>query len=580
MTAWLTIDPNGLIPRKLSNAVSALGDVLSASTALAKNPLDGFASLQTSGVTDPVTAVVNGILDTLSDILRGGRLHMLAIPIAKTIPGKSPPPLPATLQDLETRLAVRLGPTTTSANLAYADMIAGTGGNAGFYQTFATSMNDPQDPNRPQYVGQSDAVFMTVLLVGAPRLAAIIAAATTLNMLTRPIGDNDLTARVVPVPQNLSAKIVGTSAGVGVGVTLEWDAPLAENAPRYFPGVSIRVQRYAVIRTTDRKASQATAVLDLFNTATLTEGLTFGQNKVLKIGTGKNTTYLDTSTSSDKAPVYYFVAWECVVTEQAQDKTLAFNRLSNVAKVTVVAPPPRATGRTASWKATPSALDAFPGMRDATQRLVEQSRILLKTKLSPLKRINAAVTLSQVSAKRLNARSADLIADVQRLAAALATPIPRIYITQMTSSKGGNGFLLAELASRLGDTTDTSRPPFDNGEYVCGVCFVAGAPRIADLSKVISFFAALFGAPTPSNPLLGILDSIDTLVTQAEIAVFQPNMTPFPPGAGVTGIDPTTGVAYPPAQPVTGTSGTPVDTASPENPNAGDTNNVPLAELC
>lgn len=582
MSAWFTVDPNALLPRSLSAAVTALGDVLTANTNPVKNPLDELSLPSLDVSIDPVTIVVNGILDTLSNILRGGRLHVLAIPIAKTIPGKGPPPLPASIKDLETLLAVRLGPTTSAANLAYSDMIAGTGGNAGFYQTFATTINDPQDPNRPQYVAQTDAVFMSVLLVGAPRFSAIVSAATTLNILTRPIGDNDLTARVIPVPQNLTAKVIGTSSGSGIGVRLGWDAASTETIPRYFPGMSIQVRRYAVIRTTDRNALRATTVLDLFNTATLTEGLTVGKNKVLKIGSGKNTSYLDTSAPADlKIPVYYFIAWECTLTEQSQDKTLAFNRLSNQAKVTVVAPPPPPpTGRAVSWKATPSALNAFPSLQNAAQRLTEQSRILLKTKQNPSGRIKTAVALSQVSAKRLNARATDLITDVQRLTAGLATPIPSLHFTRMASSKGGNAFLLSELASRLGDTTDTSRPPFDNGEYVCGVCFVAGAARLADLSKISAFFEALFGAPSAANPLIGVLAAIDTLVTQAETAVFQPDMTQFPPKTDLTNIDPTTGVAPVPPRPVTAPDGSAVETASPDNPNANDTNVTLLSTLC
>lgn len=581
MTAWRALDPNVLIPQGLTAAVTALGDVLTTSLGTVKNPLDASASLGLPSLDDPVTAVVNGILATLTDILRGGRLHMLAVPIAKTIPGKAPPPLPNTIQDLESMLAVRLGPTSSAANLAYSDMIGGAGGNAGFYQTFATAINNAQDPNRPQYIKPTDAVFMAVLLVGAPRFSAVVSAATTLNQLTQPIGDNDLTARVVPVPQNLSAKVVGAAAPTGMGVRLSWDAPPPANTPRYFPGIALQVKRYAVIRTTDRKATQATSVLGLFNTAALTVGLTAGAHKVLQIGSGQNTTYVDTDAPHDpKVPVYYFVAWECTLTEQDQQTTLPFNRLSNLAKVAITAPPTPPANIGTSWKATPSALAAFPLFNSATLRLVEESRVLLQNKTSATSRINAAVALTQTSAQRLGARSADLIADVQRLATVLAAPIPRLYATQMSSKQGGNGYLLAELATRLGDTTDTTRPPFDNGEYVCGICFVAGAPRLADLANISAFFSALFGAPTPSNPILGVLDALDTLVTQAENAVFQPNMTVFPPGTDLTPINPATGIPTAASLPVTAADGSAVTSASAANPNAGDTNNTPRTALC
>jgi hypothetical protein len=188
--------------------------------------------------------------------------------------------------------------------------------------------------------------------------------------------------------------------------------------------------------------------------------------------------------------------------------------------------------------------------------------------------------LSKGASARLAARATELINDVQRVAAALSAPIPSLYVTQMSSTSGGNAFLLAELAKRLGDPSDRSRPPFDHGEYVCGICFVSGAPRLADLASIIAFFEAIFGPADATNPLQGILDAIDTLVTQAEATVFQPNMTPFPPGADLTNINPATGRPVVPSTPVISASGVPVAGISPNNPNAGDTNVTPTSELC
>jgi len=580
MSTWTPIDPNRLLPSGLVAAVSALGDALTAAISTVKDPLAGFASVSLPSVGDPVTLVVNAILDTLKDLLTAGRIHILTIPIAKTVPGWTPPPLPSTIKDLQTALATRLGPTTTAAADAYTAMVANNGGNAGFYQAFATATADPQDPNRPQYI-ETDAVAMAVLLAGAPRFSAIVSAATTLNILTRPIGNNDLTARVIPVPQGLTSKVVGAStSSSGVGVRLDWDAP-GNGIPLYFPGIQFTVNRYAVIRTTDPKATRARNVLDLFSTATLTEGLTSGKAKVVKIGSGKNTAYLDASENAAPGiPIYYFVAWECVLNENGTKTTLAFDKLSGVTKVTAIAPTPAQTGASPNWVASPTGIGAFPALGNAANLLNEEARVLLKTKANPASRVSAAVKLSQDAATRLAARSTELIDDVKRLSTVLAAPMPSLYVTQMSSSKGGNAFLLAELGTRLGNTADTSRPPFDDGEYVCGLCFVAGAPRIADLSKIIAFFNALFGSATPANPLLGVLEAIDTLVTQAETAVFQPDMVQFPAGTDLTNIDPTTGSPIVPPLPVVAQDGVAVDTMSPANPNAGDTNITPLSELC
>jgi hypothetical protein len=577
---WTAINPNQLIPSNVVTAITAMGDVLAGALSI-DNPLSSLPSLPSISITNPLGAVINAILDTLTGILKAGRIHTLAIPIVKTIPNQPPPSLPPTLGDLQAGLNAALGPPTTAAADAYTKMIVRTGGNAGFYKAFATATNNPQDPNRPQYDNKKDAVVMAVLLVGAPRFSSIASAARTLDILIRPSGDNSFIARTVPIPQNLIAKVVGSSTAPGIGIRLDWDAPSPVNTLRYFPGLSIVVNRYAVIRTTDAKAAQARTVLDLFDTATLTEGLTSGKNKVVKIGSGKNTAYLDTDASIDKAtPVYYFIAWECSVQEHGETVTLPFDRLSNVSKVAVKAPTPPQTGSSPNWKATDAAIDALPALSDAAQRFLAEASVMLKPSAHSASRIGDAVKLAQGAAIRLAARSTELVNDIKRLSAAMSAPIPSLYVTQMSSEKGGTAFLLSELAKRLGDTTDGTRPPFDNGEYVCGVCFVAGAPRLADLAKVITFFNAIFGAATASNPLLGLLASIDTLVTQAETVVFQPNMTPFPSGTDLTGVDPATGKPVVAATPAIASDGTPVATLDAANPNAGDTNVTPTSELC
>lgn len=185
--------------------------------------------------------------------------------------------------------------------------------------------------------------------------------------------------------------------------------------------------------------------------------------------------------------------------------------------------------------------------------------------------------LSAGITSRLIASATDLLEDVQRLTTSLARPAPSIYVTQFSSSAGGNEYLLMELARRLEDHTDATRPPFDDSEYVCGVCFVAGAPRAADLAKTTAFFNTVLGPANAANPLLGLLASIDTVVTQAETAVFGPDMQPLPPGSVV---NPLTGLLPVPVQPVTANNGTAVEVDDPQNPNAGDTNVKSPSDIC
>lgn len=579
MTAWNKVNPNQLLPESLVTAVSGVTDSITSALASAAEALTlpSFPSLPTPP--DTAALVINTILNTLQELLKGGKIHTLVVPIAKTIPRRPTPSLPPTLEDLENTLALTLGPSDTIAADAYASMVVKTGGNAGFFNTFAESLMDPADPNRPQYENQSDAVAMSVLLIGAPRYASITSAASMLDQLTLPKGGNGTAARTVPIPQDVVARVVGSSTAPNVGVRIDWGVPKTAYTSPYFPGISTSINRYAVIRSTDARAQSARSVLDFFSTQALTEGMTNGKHKVISIGSGPSSAYLDTEAVLDPSvPVYYCVAWETIAREPTGSTTLPFDRVSNVAKIVVKAPPAPQTGKSPDWVATGSAIEAFPSMARAAQVLIEETRVLLASSgASSKSRLSDAMKLATSAADRASARATELLHDVEQLSTSLSRPIPSLYVTQMSSGTGGNAYLLAELAKRLGDKSDSSRPPFDNGEYVCGVCFVAGAPRLADLAATIAFFGALFGPADAANPLLGLLDAIDTAVVQAEAAVFGPDMRPLPPG---TVVDPITGKAPVSSTPVTNDSGTPVPTLSPQNPNAGDTNVTPTSELC
>lgn len=579
MSEWATLNPNQLLPTEVVTAINALANlisqVLEVPAALSVPATPSLSSL------DAARAVANTLLDTLSSLLKGGRVHMLPIPIVKTPPAAPPPALPPTLGDLQAALDVVLGPSSTAAADAYASMIVKTGGNAGFYNSFAQSLMDLADLNRPQYDAQHDAVVMVTLLVGAPRYAAITSAATTLDLIVKPKGGNTMAARTLPVPQSVVGRVVGASVPPGVGVRLDWDPPKIPVTLPYFPGVRFAVRRYAIIRSSSMKLQAATSVLELFPTQALTEGMTSGDYTVVAIGSGKNSAYLDTDATIDATkPLYYAVTWEVDVSENGGDAvTLPFSRLSGVVKVVPKAPAPQQSGQTPDWIATDSAINLFPGLAAGAQSLIEEARVLLKPSTSPLDKINGAIAVAAGATQRVAARSKELLDDVKRLSAALSSPMPSLYITQMSSATGGNAFLMAELAKRLGDKADPTRPPFDAGEYVCGVCIVAGAPRLADLASVIAFFEALFGPAAATNPLLGIIAAIDTVVTQAETTVFGPDMRPLTP-AQAAGVDPATGLPPVPSTPVITDDGTAVATTDRANPNAGDTNVTPTSELC
>lgn len=591
MGDWSTIDANQLIPSSVVSAITGFAELANDALSAFTDTLNKVPSLPSlPDAPSPTSVAATLLLNAIESLINGSKIHVIVIPISKTIPAEAPPEIPATIDDLQTWLDVSFGPAEGTAE-AYQQLVASTGGNAGFYRAFSESMFDAADQNRPTYFNQTDAVTMAVMMAGASSYSAITQAASVFDQLLQPKGSATAAARTVPVPQNVKVTPVAAATGARVAVKIEWDPPQPVIALPYFPGLVMSVSRYAVIRMTGPAAPSVRSVLDIFSTQTLTVGMSTKTAKVVAIGSGRNSSYLDTEGPTDPTtPVYYCVAWETTAQERGGSSTLKFDRVSTVAKVHAVSPTPPQTGSPPDWSAYGAAIDAFPAVAAAATQLIERGKALVASKPSPSSQLEQGIKAAGGMASRLEARAVDLMNDVKSLQASLSRAMPSLHITRMTSGKGGNGFLLSELARRLGNTADPTRPAFDHGEYVCGVCLVAGAPRLADLEAAIAFFDAMFGAAAPTNPLMNLLAVLDTAVTSAETAVFGPNMKPLPAGTptatagtqppGGTAIDPLTGKPATPSTPVVSNAGVPVGTNDPANPNAGDTNVKPLSELC
>lgn len=585
MGDWSKLDLSQVFPSSLGAGVQGIARLLEAALAEARARsaigVNVDPALDLGGGAAAAGAAVDAILGTVTELLQGGRVHALIVPIAKTYPGKPPTVIPSTLDGIQHALDVNLGPASPGAALAYAKAVSGTGGNAGFYQAFAESVYDPGDPNRPQYLKQTDAVAMVTVLVGAPTFAGVAAAAATLEYVFAPkTNTGGMTARMIPQPRSLRARAAVTAEGQQVGVRLDWDLPKASYGNEYIPGVQIRVKRYAVIRSTDNAIISARTVKDLFGGAVIVEGLSVGAHAVVAIGTGGNAAYFDDNPPVGK-PLYYTVAWEHTIIEGTVVTTHGFDKLGEVVKVVAKTPPPAQTGRSPNWAATTSLAGHIPGFSSSVQALVERAKVLLANKPSTGKKVEKCLALAAGVTERASARTVELVDILGRLGAVLAKPLPGLFVTTMSSKYGGNAYLLSELAKRLCDDTDTSRPRFDNGEYVCGICLVAGAPRFADLATVLALFDLLFGganAPS-SNPLRGLLTAIDTLVTQSEANVFGQSIAPVTPTDGVS-VDPLTGLDVPAQTTTFADDGSAIAADDPSNPEAGDTNVQPLKDLC
>jgi hypothetical protein len=598
--SWAKIDLSSLMPPGVTEAVSDVTGIINQLLTLYKESLDAAKIYQASlgsDVTDVLAVSIKAVTDIIEGFLQAGKVHALFVPMPKLGAAAPPPIVPPSLDDVVFNLGYSLDEAnitfTDGAADAYTSAIDGNGGNSSFLKTFIDTLGDVYDVNRPQYTSPEDAVTMTVMLLGAASFAELVETAAAFNRAFKPSGNGDLTSRTIPTPQNVRARVIGLPTATTIGVQLDWGPAQDSYSSPYFPSMNVEVLKYAIIRSTDPAAAAATGVLDFFSTQDLSVGLVSDDqaqaSKVIAIGSGINSSFVDDDSSLSANQVYYYcVAWQVQVNERGTATTLKWNKVSNIVKTRVRAVTPSQQGIPPDWAAYGSMLDIVPDVAVQLRTLLAQVQTIGQrdvggasaSVLAGINLLEQNVANFATAVDQLNARS-------KRLAAVFSKDIPGLYTTQITGV-GGNAYLIGELAQRLEDKSDPNRPPFDDNEYIMGVCIVGGGPRLPDIAPIVAFLGALFEPAAAANPLNTVLTALDALVTQQETFVFGPNLQQLTPDANgnvtlsdgtsvpSSTIDPNTGLPTTTSNPVIADNGTAVAADDPTNPNAGNTGVKPI----
>jgi len=591
---WQSVKVSSFLPPEIPASLSTITGLIDQFLDLYKQALATAKLYQKTlggGGPDILGTLVNAIVDTVEGLLQAGKVHILHMPLPKAIPLQRvvlPPTLEAAALGLGFEVT-SVGTITEASSTAYSDLVGGTRGNSGFFNTFVQTLSDVRDLNRPQYFSPNDYVAMTVLMFGADTFSETLQFAQAFNRIFQPTSNNDLTSRTVPVPQNVRAKVIAAPNSTKIGVRLDWDRPPKVFQPLFFPGVSLTPVKYAIIRCTDPKLAQsASSVLDFFSTQDLVKGLTSDDEaksaEVIAVGNAINYAYIDTADLDASVTYSYCVAWQVSSTENNVTTTLPYDRVSNVVRTRARVPAPPTVGYPPDWEARGSVISLIPDLAVQVRTLLERIRVLADRKTGgPVEALTNTLEMLEQNVTRFATQISQLNAQAKRLNAMFNVPLPSLHATSI-AGVGGNAFLMGELAKRLNDKTDPNRPPFDQNEYVMGICIVAGGPRQADIQPIIDFLGSLFGTEEPANPLLDVLTSLDAVVDAQETFVFGPDMTRYRVTPETTtlpsDIDPTTGLPYVIPKPVIADDGTAVDSLDPKNPDAGKTNVKTSEDLC
>lgn len=541
----------------VSDALSAVNDFLGIIKELLELARALSFDISANPIEEAIRLLIAEIDRFLAGLLQSTRVHAIFIPIQKV------PLTPAQLRgqqvvqtlidpdvneddrydSFDEMLEENAFSGATEVDETLIDFIdnspSATAGNRGFWRVLAESTRDIGDGNRPTFTPDF-AVAGTTLVFGSTDMAELYRIFELIGSLLALGARSDLSGRTNITVQNLRALALPITVPedennpASIGVSLTWDklGP-AITFPAFSSDQQVVVE-YLVIRSTSPQLREAYTWSQVFSrqpsfvdTSDLPEE---GNSKVIARipNDGFVTGYLDEDPELIEGAVYYYsVVARIEVNVDADFETdviLPISNLSNVVRIEVRRPGDSKGGEPPDWIGTPSLASLFP----ALEALINQIRLAL-SQLGSFSLSGPNILdeiISQIEG--LVTRSEQVVAILNeinnRLAALLTSDVSGIYATTFSVPVGGIDGWLGELARRLSDPADNTRPPFDNNELVAGVVVVGGAPTLPALDPLLSLLELFFGGSS-SNTLLSTINEIDNVVTATERRVFGEDMT-------------------------------------------------------
>jgi hypothetical protein len=525
----------------ITKALSTVKDVLST---LSELEIDRTSAAQTL-----IKTAVTTLESSLTDLLKGSGVYVLAVPIRKHVV------IPSVVQSAMDAVGISELPaaeqTLAFLNISsdlvdnndptFATQVAKAmstdGGNAGFYRTVIESLTDDGDENRPQ-LSKNDAVTGFCIVAGAADYAMLSNFLSAFKSLTGPRRPSmAFDAPAMPVPQNVKARVV---TGDKPQVKLEWDE-VQPFVPVPTLGTNAEMYQVAVIRSQSSKLVTRYTAAEIFGTSKLTKGMTAGVGddliEVIDVFESSNTKiisdYYDTGLTLD-GTYYYAVSFNVkaggsVAMMTGQSTEQGFAKLSNTVKVHAVLKAPASgsakssSGAPPDWIRTPSVVDLFPDISEAVNKL----SLLLGSVT------NYTATFGDTFKAYIQFLDQE-IKEWEQLVESIAGPIQRLsgILSSMSSAgglyihsiegQGGLPFIMKDLGKAFLDKKDLTRPPFDSGtEFVTGLIVLAAAPTQVDLAPIKAALAALLQPNASEDSVIAAaIKEIDKQVAQVETVVF------------------------------------------------------------
>lgn len=490
-----------------------------------------------AGILDPLATLIQKLIDKLKELvesfLEDLGAYTILIPSGKrfmtTFMG---------LGDVTPPVSTHLfpeGPDLNDPNLTpeeqefLINMNRYNGGNPAFYRTVLDSIHDKGDRNRPQFTSANDWIGGLVMMLGTNiDPFGFLDDLWSLKGLFGSLFDSTYVT-TIPTAKGLTAEALtrpSTSGGKFTAL-LSWetmDTPFAR-LPDLGNTVLVPERQALIMVKNDISAATASNVVQLMGTRELTEGLEFGNAKVIYEGVFDITkvSHLYEIPDADPDDTYYFaLAYKNRVWRSDENWTvdpgyaLGYWDTSNIARLV---PFPVLPGSTPpDWIRTPSFGDMFPDLAYFLRRLLGVIEDYANRLLAVNDLWKKYVEFLRAEVDRYEALVNEILDRIKRLTEMLKLPNATggVY-ARVFKGVGGNQFFLSDLATSLSRSYPNA-PPFHRGdEYVMGIIMLAGGNE-ALVDSFVGLLSLLFGIGSFDED--NLMGSIGDALTAAEAKCF------------------------------------------------------------
>jgi hypothetical protein len=547
MANWATLKLNTLFPEELRQASDAVGTVVSTLSTylnLIRQAISTAATFSSGAATNPAEAALNAGLNEIqalvNGVISGSTVHAIAIPIQKQYYGRG---VRAILRDrsreivpnydqlLESGAFPDRAPSVLPGGISEFINASTTsvGGNQGFWRALMVSIQDTGDLQRPLFP-QNFAVAGACIIFGAQDLESLQPNFNLFNSLINAGERADLAAHTRPILRNLRGHVVTTTTTTGrLVVELSWDSvPPTVIFPLFSDEQFIATEIF-VLRSEDSKLRSQFTWNEIFSRQPTDDQADLqtenGVTVVARItNDGFLRGYTDTSAALTVGTTYYYTT---AIRYTLGNRAQPMSNFSNCIRVGIIQPQQSRASVPPDWIALPTLARLFPPLTEVTTQL----NILFSTLRSRTVSNSGTASMLTQTATQLGG----IVTELQRVVTGIQSVNTRIGALSTTSmaatsstvfsvGSGGIDAWTAELARRLSDTSDSSRPPFDAAELVAGVVIVAGAPSTAQLETTLGLLEAFFGA-SETSPLVTAIASIETESATPTTVTFDASMS-------------------------------------------------------